>query len=111
MRKWCRGLFWVGLCSGGMRSRQQIEAELNEKRSMLGRSQDLDANVKPYVQALEWVLSGDADQIGAVRVTEWNDFDAAILCARTSDDKMFVSEEVPQEGIYSLLRYERVTDT
>ena len=97
-------------CSGGMRSRQEIEAELNEKRGMMGRSQEMDANVRPYVQALEWVLQGGADQIGAVRVSEWNQFDAAILCARTSDDKMFVSEEIPQEGIYSLLRYERVSD-
>lgn len=95
----------------GMRSRQQIEAELTQKRDMMGQSEELDANVRPYVQALEWVLDGDAEQIGAVRVGEWNDFNAAILSARTSDDKLFINEEVDELGIYSLLRYERVSDT
>ena len=94
------------VCSGGMRSRQEIEAELREKRRMMGRSSEMDANVQPYVNALEWVLSGSADQIATIRVDEWGQFDAAVLCARTSDDKLFLEEEVPQEGIYSLLRYE-----
>lgn len=94
----------------GMRSRQQIEAELAQKREMLGTSEEMDANVKPYVQALEWVLSGEAEQIGAIRVSKWNDFNAAILTARTSDDKLFVNEEIDSEGIYSLLKYSRVTE-
>lgn len=94
-----------------MRSRQQIERELSQKRDMMGQSDEMDANVRPYVQALEWVLSGDAEQIGAIRVGEWNQFDGAILGARTSDDKLFLNEEVSELGVYSLLRYERVSDT
>lgn len=94
-----------------MRSRQQIEAELSQKRDMMGRSDELDANVRPYIQALEWVLSGDAEQIGALKVSEWNDHRAAILGARTNDDKIFINETVEEDAIYSLLKYERVTDT
>lgn len=94
-----------------MRSRQQIERELEERREMMGRSNELDAKVRPYIQALEWVLEGDASQIGALKISEYNNFDAAVLCARTSGGKLFINEEVGDGGIYSLIRYERVTDS
>lgn len=89
-----------------MRSRQEIESELRSKEEMLGTSEELDANVRPYVQALEWVLSGEADQIGALRVSEWNDHNVAILSARTHDGKLLLNERTDAEGVYSLLRYE-----
>lgn len=94
-----------------MRSRQEIEKELREKERLLGNSDELDAQVRPYINALEWILEGEAEQIGAVRISEWNRFEKAILCARTEGGKLFIDEKTDAEGVYSLLRYERITDT
>jgi len=88
-----------------MRVRDEIEAELAQKREMVGKSDELDSRVRPYINALEWVLDGEAEQVGAVRVGKWNDFDGGILGARTSDGKLFLNEEDSRLGVYSLLFY------
>ena len=99
------------MATGSMRSQAEIEKELAQKERMLGNSEAMDQNVRPYVEALKWVLEGEAEQIGAVRIGEWNQFDKAVLCARTNGGKLFISETVPDNGVYSLLRYERITDS
>ena len=92
-----------------MKSRQQIESELSEKRQLIEESDsaEFEGRLRQYIEALEWVLDGSADQIGAVRVGEWQDFEAAVLAARTNDGKLFLSEEVDQDGVYALLRFDR----
>lgn len=108
VRGW--GILGGGVCRWGMRSQSEIEAELRDKKKLLGNSDEMDRRVRPYINALEWILSGPADQVGAVRVSEWGRFEKAMLAARTQDGKIFVSEEVPNEGVYSLLRYSRPSD-
>lgn len=66
------------------------------------------ARVQPYVDALEWVLSGEAEQVGVIRVGGHNAFyTEAILGARGTDGSLIIEKIDETPGHYSLLRHNR----
>jgi hypothetical protein len=93
-----------------MRSRQEIEDEIREKKRMIesAGSDEFTARVQPYVDALDWVLSGEAEQVGVIRVGGHNAYyTEAVLGARATDGSLIIERVDETDGHYSLLRHNR----
>lgn len=91
-----------------MKLPEQVEDEISEKEDMAEKSDEMEKRVRPYIQALEWVLEGEAEEKARLGLSNHDPhFDEIIFGGRTGERKIVPQMKSDDSGVYVVLRIDK----
>ena len=84
-----------------MRTVEQIEREISNKRELAESSEKMRQQVGNYIAALEWVLEGDVEEVSRLMYHESDPhFSELIFGGRTAPDRFISHLTIDEDGCY-----------